>query len=724
MGNFQRKAGTTFDFVQDYANQPIIMNSSEPVSSLPDSTMLEISGDLLAPDGTVLMQTQNSQDELSSVLSQLGLPESYVTNQLNSNSAGLSYLQSLNPEILGVIQNPSDEAIRAEFVDSHYDGEMKETDKLNPAKLSAQCNSYTEKLNQENLSLDALYTTFYNASAVDLEGKTAGAFLEQCENYCIIIECLQMANYCDIEDNTKLYNRLGYIYLDGEVIIPGRVEAIDNWNKCIDKRNTCNYLAGLTDDDDDRDRLHSEARYWQGMADSYYAEWERLTKLKEEFEDVNAFSKSLYTGNAEQFRSFAYQGMQLVGYAFKAGKYTMQGGVDDWRKNALQIKQDCLVEISNQWKTADGEWDMEALGKEISIDDDSLSELDYLALCYVIETEGFIDAHMEEFLEKGIIGEFQPAESVNVDSYIGTWNYRPSMAYQKLLSTYERHLQSKLLYTGERSELITEFQTYNILYAGANVLQAGEFGGYSGDADVFECGLYGDRVDFSIKREEKDGYCYYQVGYDINTVNSEAVTKVEPVVSNSCRVYDDSGSIGANIHNAGQGYIRSNELGEGEIAMAVAQNILTNSVKEGISTGLEACPATAPIMYGAEIVNSSAEILKEEEEKKERNTTIINLENTSRAFEAENIGGSVIVTDDGKVTVTSYYIQYTGVEGLGGTPEADVNKETGEITYVDANNTQITYSHRNFVEEYLSFDANERIAFDELVTKGESAGVI
>lgn len=462
MGNFQRKAGTTFDFVQDYANQPIIMNSSEPVSSLPDPTMLEISGALLAPDGTGLMQTQNSQNELSSVLSQLGLPESYVTNQLNSNSAGLSYLQSLNPEILGVIQNPSDEAIRAEFVDSHYDGEMKETDKLNPAKLSAQCNSYTEKLNQENLSLDALYTAFHNASAVDLEGKTAGAFLEQCENYCIIIECLQMANYCDIEDNTKLYNKLGYIYLDGEVIIPGRIEAIENWNECIDKRNTCNYLAGITDDDDDRDRLHSEAGYWQRMADSYYAEWERLTKLKEEFEDVNAFSKGLYTGNAEQFRSFAYQGMQLVGYAFKAGEYTMQSGVDEWKKSALQLKQDCLVNITNQWKTADGDWDMDKLGATISLEADQLTQLEYMALCYVVDD--LSDEEMAVFIDSAY-KETNRYEALPLDYNSGGMyssakvQYSASSAFMTLADMY---IQTNCAQTG----CTDEYKLYkaNVLY--------------------------------------------------------------------------------------------------------------------------------------------------------------------------------------------------------------------------------------------------------------------
>lgn len=710
MGNFQRKAGTTFDFVQDYANQPIIMNSSEPVSSLPDSTMLEISGALLAPDGTVLMQTQYSQDELSSVLSQLGLPESYVTNQLNSNSAGLSYLQSLNPEILGVIQNPSDEAIRAEFVDAHYDGEMKETDKLNPAKLSAQCNSYTEKLNQENLSLDALYTAFYNASAVDLEGKTAGAFLDQCENYCIIIECLQIANCCDIEDNTKLYNTLGDIYLDGEVIIPGRIEAIENWNTCIDKRNTCNYLAGLTDDDDDRDRLHSEAGHWQRMADSYYAEWERLTKLKEEFEEVNAYTKGLYKGNAPQLRSCAYQGMQLVGYAFEAGEYTMQSNVDEWKKSALQLKNTGLAEIAvDKWKNEDGTWNIDYICDEIS-SDEHMSNIECMAFCYVLDDKNFSDDinNMEKLVQAGYRVEF--TEGSDSGDYDGTWKIKTNENIRNITYIYGQYLDGKGVFnpssTEEANKYASACNTYSLLYAGISIL--------TDEGITYE----GNRYDNSA--ELYDGHQMLEISLDSKTLTSDEVKEV------GCKYLSINIYSPSDYAFGGKNYTQKNYA-----ACVMDYGVLHDSIdafcdtktKEKITeikidseknmsttvitTATGFIPVAGQLIGIESAAISLCEAHNAAEAEIQEMTADLALDTMESDFGEANVHGSIIITGDEKVIVP---VSYVGVDELtkysshGDVPkDYTYNRESFMYNYMnDIKEPGKKYSYREWFSLYCS----------------------
>lgn len=689
MSSIQRKAGTTFDFVQDYANQPIIMNSSEPVSSLPDPTMLEISGALLAPDGTGLMQTQNSQDELSSVLSQLGLPESYVTNQLNSNSAGLSYLQSLNPEILGVIQNPSDEAIRAEFVDAHYDGEMKETDKLNPAKLSAQCNSYTEKLNQENLSLNALYTAFYNASAVDLEGKTAGAFLEQCENYCIIIECLQMANYCDIEDNTKLYNKLGYIYLDGEVIIPGRIEAIDNWNKCIENRNTCNYLAGITDDDDDRDRLHSEAGYWQRTADSYYAEWERLTKLKEEFEEVNAYTKGLYKGNAPQLRSCAYQGMQLVGYAFKAGEYTMQSGVDEWKKSALQLKDKGLEKIAaDKWKNEDGTWNIDYICDEIS-SDEHMSNIECMAFCYVLNDKNFSDDinNMEKLVQAGYRVEF--TEGSDSGDYDGTWKIKTNENIRNITYIYGQYLDGKGVFnpssTEEANKYAAEYNTYSLLYAGISILPD--------EGITYE----GNRYDNSA--ELYDGHQMFELSLESKTLTSDKVNEAGGKVL-SINVYipfedtytQENYAACIMDYNAFENSIDAftdtkTEEEITQIEIESGKNVSTTA----ITTATGFIPVAGQLIGIETALISMCEANNAAEAEIQEKTAMLSLDTMEKDFTAANVHGTIIITANHNVIIP---VSYVGEDTL--TKFSNYSNVPHDYTY---NRETFMYNYMNDIKD-------------------------
>lgn len=470
----QRTAGTTFDLVQDYSGSNAIFEANTP--DLPDNPISveefyentsggqALSTDpYFVPGGPYIMHPITPKNEEPDIISQLGVSgNSYKTNQLNSQSSVSPLFKWMDPEVLEELQQQKDAAIRDEFAKDNIIvfgvDEMQQSDKLNPAKLCAQCNNYTEKLNTENSSLDALYTTFYNAGEVNLKGKTAGAFLDQCDNYCTIIECLQIANCCDIEDNSKLYNKLGNEYLDGEVIIPGRIEAINNWEQSIDNRNYCNGRADSCDDDDERAGWRSQAGYWQGMADSYYAEWERLTQLKEEFEDVNSFSKGLYKGNAPQLRSCAYQGMQLVGYAFEAGEYTMQSNVDEWKKSALQLKNTGLAEIAEKWKTDDGAWDMEALEAEISIEDPSvISKVEYLALGNAFESMDIEDKEKFVSLAFCVIDEeYQSATDTKLNI---------SPVFQEMTEVYSENLN---LHVDAMGKLPEEDQnkifTYNLMY--------------------------------------------------------------------------------------------------------------------------------------------------------------------------------------------------------------------------------------------------------------------
>ena len=88
--------------------------------------------------------------------------------------------------------------------------------------------------------------------------------------------------------------------------------------------------------------------------------------------------------NGTVYRNNASKGMQLLATAFdETNGYTVPRDMDTWRRGVEGYHNQQMMRYTAKWRDLNGDWDMEKLGEEIRIDDDSVSEIDCVAMCYV-----------------------------------------------------------------------------------------------------------------------------------------------------------------------------------------------------------------------------------------------------------------------------------------------------------------------------------------------------
>ena len=556
-------------------------------------------------------------------------------------------------------------------------GDMNCMDRLDQAQLKVQCSNYNNKLETENQRLEALSTVFASASSsVAMKGKTYNGLIKQCEVYCLIIRCLELANLFDIHDNNLLAARLGEDFLDGSVILHGIEYSWMQYESECRASDHCTEKADSTDDLVIKESYRSEARHHKNLANNYYEEWKEYRRLKQEFEDIRDYSTNFYT-NSTDFRAKAQVGMKLIAYDFVDGNYTIPSSVSTWCNGIEKLEEKVLMEYAQQWKNEDGSWNMEVLDEMISRDDDSLTELDYMAMCQVVDSEGFLEEHMEEFMSSGMVGEFIPYDDTT--TYDGTWTYHWSQSYQKFVVAYAAHLNSTLaareqetlagLPAGADDDTIfkakndareacnAQYERYNILYAGAMMFEdktvegtaykGVTFGGTKFDSDTFDMQDYGHKR-LEIKIEKKGDY--YSVSGDIYHVDDQQI--VHTKYHNSYRAYGYSWAINKQIHE----YI--NDLGksgekisdeEVNISMAETAGITALGFAPGIGTYVTLGSAALSMLD----CRSAAD---------EHNQLIGALSNVHKYNDLEaiydelNVSGSMVISEDGNAILTSVYM--------------------------------------------------------------------
>ena len=590
---------------------------------------------------------------------------------------------------------------------SEAKGDMTCTDRLDQAQLKVFCTNFKSKLELENERLTALNNTFASASSnLNMKGSTYESLLQQCAAYSAIINCMEMANLMDAREAGLLSEKLGSEFLDGSVILHGIEYSWSSYESECRAYDHCNDMANNCDDPDERAQYRSEACDHQHMANNYFAEWKEYKRLKQEFEDIRDYSADFFI-NSTALRIQAQAGMQFIAYDFVNGQYVIPEGLSGWFKEVIDVEDDALLEYAKQWQNEDGSWNMDEINGKISCDDDSLTTLDYLALCCVIDSEGFMENHMEEFLESGIVGELKPYEDFS--NYEGTWTYRPTKAYQELVTVYGLRLEYKAACAekaalatlnidpnatpeeieksirqtkaGARESCNDLYETYNVMYAGSKLFENASFYGTDFDDDAFVTRAYDygcERVEIKIERE--DGY--YNVSGDINRVDD--MQNVQNDYHYSYEAYGYSRAVNTEISD----YIHRQKAEEKPV------NVMVSVGGSVLVTGAGFLPEVGPLITGLSMVdgiNGGLEATNEYNQLVNQNNAIIYDQDVGMVYDELNVSGSMIISQDGQVTLTTGYV---------GKDELSSYSDGYNYTYHSDGKNTFDFNPNTFLYEY------------------------
>ena len=576
--------------------------------------------------------------------------------------------------------------------------ELTAFDKLDQLELKSQCWIYKSALEKENDELKQLSAVFESAvSNMKWEGEAADKFKMICGDYCLVIMCLQMSKLFDADDNNKLANELGSEYLAGDVILYGIESSKAGYDSECRARDHCNYMASNADDSETRAHYHSEACIHQALANNYYSEWQRYVQLKKDFEDIRAFSITFFTSGTP-YRNYAFTGMQLLANAFDGTNgYTVPKEMSDWRKGVGEHHKLQMTSYTAKWKDKNGDWDMDKLGEEICIDDDSVSEIDCVAMCYVIndiyKQEDGLDK-IAKLMSSSYIAEYSPAENPTVyGAPKGFWTYRTSETYCRVASCYGDYLNNCV-----RTSSLTgngcseEFQIYNFLSAGAlmsTVVPDYDSATVPAYYDCnFEISFEDDeqidgckKMNFNVYRYEgRDTY-----GTSVNTYSS------------SCLVFDYSNDISKKI----------DEVSDNLIMETLSVNTLEGEAEVIGLTALGFVPVVGPYITVAGAMYSGLALASDDANQTAACQTILQYDDYERAFNEVNLGGTMIIREDNSLIITS---AFPGKDDLSQYVD---RYNAAEGNSADSENL-FAYNPNTFYVQYMT-DQQYRNQFDDFI---------
>lgn len=570
--------------------------------------------------------------------------------------------------------------------------ELTSFDKLDQIKLRNQCYIYKNALEKEIDELKHLSAVFESAvSNMKWEGDSAGKFKMICGDYCLVIMCLQMSKLFDVGDYDKLYNKLGSEYLAGDMILYGIESSKAGYDSECRARDHCNYMASNADDSETRSHYHSEACIHQALANNYYIEWQRYVGLKQEFEDIRAFSISFFTSGTA-YRNNASKGMQLLATAFdETNGYTVPRDMDTWRRGVEGCHNKQMKRYTAKWRDLNGDWDMEKLGEEIRIDDDSVSDLDCVAMCYVIDDiykqEDGLDK-IATLMSSSYIGEFNAAETSSELCAKGYWTYRPSETYCRIVSTYGNRLNTTVLLNNNKcNDCTDEFQTYNLLRAGVVMSTVVP------DADSSEDLGHLIQFDISLEEHNTDGY----IGLNFNARKYEIGETAADIYTSNCRVYDYSGDISGIIDAYSDQYT--------EDIMKI--NTINEETKMIVTTAGGFIPGVGQYITVGSALASCIEISNDADAQSSACETMLYFDDVEDAFDEVNVSGSIIIKDNeiivtaavpGKDELSEYVDDYNNANNYGPNDEG-----------------YFEYNPNTFAEQYMT-NEEYRAQFDLFAT--------
>ena len=577
--------------------------------------------------------------------------------------------------------------------------ELTSFDKLDQIKLRNQCYIYKNALEKEIDELKHLSAVFESAvSNMKWEGDSAEKFKMICGDYCLVIMCLQMSKLFDAGDYDKLYNKLGSEYLAGDMILYGIESSKAGYDSECRARDHCNYMASNADDSETRSHYHSEACIHQALANNYYIEWQRYVGLKQEFEDIRAFSISFFTSGTV-YRNNASKGMQLLATAFdETNGYTVPRDMDTWRRGVEGYHNQQMMRYTAKWRDLNGDWDMEKLGEEIRIDDDSVSEIDCVAMCYVIDDiykqEDGLDK-ITTLMSSSYIGEYSAAENPTVyGAPKGFWTYRTSETYCRVLSCYGDHVNNCMRTSSfTNNDCTDEFQIFNMLSAGAVMSTVVP------DYDSATIPEYYDlKFEISFEDDEEIDGCkkmnfnvYRYEGRDTygTSLNS---------YSSSCRVFEYSNDISRQI----------DKVSDGLVNQSMSVNTLQGEAEIIGLTALGFVPVVGPYITVGGAMYSGMALAIDDANQTAACQTILQYDDYELAFNEVNLGGTMIIKDDNSIVLTSAF-----------PGDDDLSK------YVDAYNQEnaksarkgdlFVYNPNTFYVQYMS-DEKYKKEFDDFIS--------
>ncbi|WP_405375422.1 hypothetical protein [Pseudobutyrivibrio sp.] len=572
--------------------------------------------------------------------------------------------------------------------------ELTSFDRLDQLQLKAQCLIYKSNLEGEVDELKQVADVFSAAPNNEVWiGESASKFKEICGDYCIVIMCLQMAKLFDADDNNKLADRLGSEYLAGDMILYGIESSKAGYESECRARDHCNYMASNADDSETRSHYHSEACIHQALANSYYDEWQRYVGLKKEFEEIRAFSITFFTSGTP-YRNYALKGMQLLATAFDGiNSYTVPEGMSDWRKGVDEHHKLKMSTYTAKWKDENGDWDMDKLGEEIRIDDDSVSELDCLAMCYV-----FDDMYKQEdgldkvttLMSSSFLSSFEGEQGPYAPQMpVGYWTYRPSKTYCRVLSAYGNHLNETYSLNGSKCEGCEDtFDTYNLLSAGAAMTAVVP------DYEHKECPDYNIDFEFSAKMNE-DGYIDLNLNakrYDFEYSSADRGTP--DTYSSHCRVYAYSGDISDVIDKYSDEYTTekltvNTVAGELKAAGLTAVGLISTEATIGVA-----------LFSGFEMAANDVALA-------ETGETMLYLDSVEDSIDEVNLGGSIIIKDDNEIIITA---AVPGEDEL----SKYVDDYNADRNHDSKSENDFIYNPYTFAEQYMN-DEDYRKQFDDFV---------
>ena len=524
--------------------------------------------------------------------------------------------------------------------------EMDCMSRLYQSKMKVQCRTYKTAWETDNEKLSELANTFSSSqTSIEMQGDTANNIWELFSDYCTIIQCMQMGIFFDLEDNNALYNKLGDVDLDGSVILHGIESARTNYSiECTARDNSISAAISTSDEDFSR-WLWSEARRHGDLAHSYYDEWMHYEDLKREYEEINAFSMKFYLTGVE-YRTLAQEGMDILATAYDgSGNYVVPAGFAGWRTQFEEKNKVKLTEYaSSKWKNENGEWDMEALEAEISIEDPSvISDEEYLALCYAFESMEIEDK--EKFISMSfcvIDEDYQSATSTKLNI---------SPVYQRMADIYKESLNINLNSDEEISSADeNKIFSYNLLYTytyiqPSYVINTMDMKGGKEGIDIranvniqqsgndYTVQLYRDDIDF-----ESPEYTLYGYSKNLDTT----IEKEMNLYANKQRK-----DVWGDVRNEG-----------GEILVGVVVGKAAGYVEDKV---LDSVPIVNTLYDCYNDYDSLKKAYDDAQANNEAWSNIMTMSDIRSTAAAYNIGGSVIAAD-GVVCVTAYDYTGNGIE--------------------------------------------------------------
>ncbi len=615
-------------------------------------------------------------------------------NRSNYQGSGTSFTYVKDRMSYGLISTLSGaKAIVANTLNISSPYEMGESSRLNQAKLKQQCERFKTAWETDIDNLTELSNVFSQARENSgMVGKTGETFFTVMDAYCLVIQCLQLAKLFSIDDSDTLYNRLGDEDLVGSEILKGIRDEEKDYNDECRLHDACLREAPNHQDYDPgyANWLRSEAARHGRLAENHYDAWMVYLGKKKEYEDINAFSAGLYL-TGEEYRNCAQNGMDSLEKAFDGtGNYVVPDTFEGWYNNFTSLNEEKFAEYASKWKDENGEWDMEKLGEVICIDDDSVSYLDCMAMCYV-----FDDIYQQEdgldkiatLMSSSYIGEFSAAETSSEICAKGYWTYRPSETYCRIVSTYGNHLNATVLLNNNKCKDCTdEFQTYNLLRAGVVMSTVVP------DADSSEDLGHFIQFDISLEEHNTDGY----IELNFNARRNEIGETAGDIYTSNCRVYEYSGDISGIIDDYSDYYHKE----------VMQINTVKEETKMIITTAGGFIPGVGQYITVGSALASCIEIANDADAQSSACETMLYFDDVEDAFDEVNVSGSIIIKDN-EIIVTA---AVPGEDEL----SRYVDDYNNAYNYGPNDKEYFRYNPNTFAEQYMTSE-KYRMQFDLFV---------